>query len=432
MTTANATRHKRVWLPIIAGLGAGALLLTGCSAPSKTSAPTTFSYLSFTENTAIAETLTALSKGACKAENAALPLKVTNQPQASYDQQLQLLAGQKALPSLFAVGNTPQIAKDLNKSDQLLDVGKALGDLGVADAILPAAGTAIQSLYGGNLAIPTELNIEGIWYNKKILADNGITPPTTWDELVANASTINAAGVTPFAAAGKDGWPITRLIGNYILRDLGPDALQDVADGKAKLTDPEYVAAAQAVANLGAKGYFGKGVGSIDYATAENAFLTGKAAFFYMGSWALGDFNDATKNTAGADNVGFIGFPNVSGGKGSSDQLGANVGVPLAMSKAAYDTKTGAWLKCIAESYGGESVGKKGVLTGLKVNGTVDVPPLTKEVQDNIAATKTSVLWFEALFNAKASTTSQTNVAQLVTGAITADAFMKLVQADLG
>lgn len=433
MTTAHTSRRRAGWIPIVAGLGASALLLTGCSAAgSSTASPKEFTYLSFTENTAIAETLTSLSTGACAAENTALPLKVTNQPQASYDQQLQLLAGQKALPSLFAAGNTPQVAKDLASSGQLVDIGAALTDLGVADAILPAAGTAINSLYGSDIGIPTELNIEGIWYNKTILTDNGITPPTTWDELVDDAATVKAAGVTPFAAAGKDGWPLTRLVGSYIYRTVGPDALQAVADGDAQLTDPEYVAAADAVAELGAEGYFGEGVGSIDYATAENAFLSGSAAFFYMGSWALSDFNDPEKAVIGSENIGFIPFPDVAGGAGSSDQVGANVGVPLAMSQTSYDDKSAAWLKCIAENFGQESLSAQGVLTGLTVNGEVEVPELTAQVQDTIAATDTSVLWFEALLNAQATTTSQTNAGQLVTGAISGADFMKLVQADLG
>ena len=111
----------------------------------------------------------------------------------------------------------------------------------------------------------------------------------TWDDLVAAAATLHAAGVQPFAAAGKDGWPVTRLVGDYIVRDLGPDALQKVADGDAKLTDPEYVAAADAVAELGKAGYFGEAVGSVDYNAAMNQFLTGGAALFYMGSWALGE-----------------------------------------------------------------------------------------------------------------------------------------------
>jgi raffinose/stachyose/melibiose transport system substrate-binding protein len=434
VTTANPTRRSGAWTQIAAGIGASALVLTGCASTGSTTAGTdgeSFSYLSFTENTQIAETLTTLSTGACAAENADLPLEVTNQPQAAYDQQLQLLAGQDALPSIFAVGNTPQVAKDLNKSGQILDLNKALTDLGAADAILPAAATAVEGIYGAPIGLPVELNIEGIWYNKTILEANGITTaPATWDELLADAAIIDAAGITPFAAAGKDGWPITRLVGNYIQRELGTDALAKVADGSAKLTDAEYVKAAAAIAELGAKNYFGAGVGSVDYGTAANAFLAGNAAFFYMGSWAVGDFNDATKNTIGADNVGFVGFPTVAGGTGTADQLGANVGVPLAMSSKTYGPKTAAWLGCIAENYGVTAL-TAGTVTGLKVNGTVEVSTLTQGVQDSIAATQTSVLWFEALFSAKASTTSQTNAALLVTGEMTPEEYMAAIQADL-
>jgi hypothetical protein len=42
----------------------------------------------------------------------------------------------------------------------------------------PAAVQVIENQQGGKLcAIPTELNIEGFWYNLKIFSDNGITPP---------------------------------------------------------------------------------------------------------------------------------------------------------------------------------------------------------------------------------------------------------------
>ena len=73
-----------------------------------------------------------------------------------------------------------------------------------------------------------------------------------------------------------------------------------VASGTAKLTDPQYVKAAQAVADLGTKGYFGKGVGSIDYDTAVNTFLTGKAAMLYMGTWVLANVSDPKADTIGA------------------------------------------------------------------------------------------------------------------------------------
>lgn len=432
MTTARIRARRLV--PLIAGLGATALLLSACSGESggSSSAPTDFSYLSFAENTSIQDTLTSLSTGSCSAQNEALSLDITTQPQASYDQQLQLLAGQNALPVIFASGNSPQVAKDLNDGGKLVDVDAALEKLDQGDAIIPAARSTIEALYGDVYVLPTEFNVEGIWYNKQLFAENGIDEPTTWEELTDAAATLSAAGVTPFSADGQDGWPLTRLVGNYLFRTIGPDALQNVIDGDASLTDAEYVEAAAAVAELGAAGYFGPSVGSIDYMTAVNQFLTGEAGMFYMGSWVLANFNDPEQNKIGAENIGFMPFPEVEGGKGSRDQLAANVGVPLALSEANYSDDVSAWLDCFAENFGSSSLGEQGVITGFAVNEPVeDLPPLTQAVQERIDETTQSVLWFEALFNAKAATTSQTNASQLVTGAITPEKFMEMVQADL-
>ena len=136
------------------------------------------------------------------------------------------------------------------------------------------------------------------------------------------------------------------------MRSVGPNALQDVKDGKAKLTDPKYVAAAQALGDLGKAGYFGKGVGSLDYATAQDLFLQGKAAMYYMGSWALRDFNNAATNKIGADNVGFIPFPTVAGGAGNATQTPMNAGLTTVLSKKNYNAEVGEWLKYIVQHYG--------------------------------------------------------------------------------
>jgi raffinose/stachyose/melibiose transport system substrate-binding protein len=428
-------RRRAVLAPIVAGAGALALVLTGCGGGggSASSSAKEFSYLINSENTMIPGQLTALSEDQCKAENSALPLKVETVPQTNLDQKLQLLAGQNSLPVMYAAGNAPDLTKTLDKSGNVLDFEKALTDLGAIDDIEPAAISTIKALYGGKFnVLPYQYNIEGIWYNKQIFADAGIETPQTWDELVAAADTISKTGVTPFAASGEQGWPLTRLVGDYIFRDLGADAMQKVADGDAKLTDPEYVKAATAVAELGAKGYFGQGVGSIDYDTAAQQFLTGKAAMFYMGSWILESMNDPEANQIGSDNVGFMPFPAVKGGKGSVDEYPANVGLPSTLNAKLYNDKVGDWLGCIAENYGSASLEKDGTISGFKPNTEVTgVAPLTQEIQTTISDSTSSVLWFEALFSTKATTTSQTNAAQLVTGAISPEDFMKLVQADL-
>jgi raffinose/stachyose/melibiose transport system substrate-binding protein len=431
-------RGRAVW-PALAGAGVAALAVTACSSGTDGQAGgeavKEFSYLTNVENTTIRTALESLAGGECADAQKGLPLKVETVPQTQLDQRLQLLAGQNALPVQYAAGNAPSLTVTLDKSGNVLDFEKALTDLGLLDQVEPAAISTIKSLYGGKFnVLPYEYNIEGIWYNKKLFADNGIAVPGTWDELVAAAGKLKAAGVTPFSASGEQGWPLTRLISSYLQRDVGPDALQKVQDGSAKLTDPAYVKAAQAVADLGAKGYFGEGVGSIDYDTANAQFLTGKAGMLYMGSWVLADINDPAKTTIGKENIGFMPFPAVAGGKGSVDQLTANVGLPMTMNAKLYDGKdgkVGAWLGCIAENYATTALKDQGSISGFKTTTEVaDLPPLTQEVRQRIAGTKQAIVWFEALFNSKATTTSQTNAAPLVTGGMSAADFMAKVQTD--
>jgi raffinose/stachyose/melibiose transport system substrate-binding protein len=435
----TARKRRQAVLAGLCALGL-AVSLSGCGGDSSSDQPTggqaEFSFLGMPENTTVGSVLSTVAAGPCASTVADYPLKSSSQPQASYDQQLQLLAGQNALPSLIFAANTPSLAIELHDGGYLVDIDQALAEVGAAGAILPAAESVLRSLYGGDLfTLPAEFNIEGIWYNKQILADHGIGLPATWDELTAANQKLADAGVQPFSVAGSggDGWNVTRLVGNYIFRSLGADALSQVADGKAKLTDPGYVAAAEAVSAWGQAGYFGPAPTAVDYATAMNTFLTGQAAFYYMGSWALASFNDPAQNQIGADNIGFLSFPNVSGGKGSADQVPANAGMPLALSTAGYGDGAKAWLSCLAQNYGTVALRDMGQITGFRVNDPVaDLPALTTEVQDIIANAPSSVLWFEALFSAQATTTAQTNGGLLAEGSISGAEFMDAVQADLG
>ncbi|MGV9560399.1 ABC transporter substrate-binding protein [Streptomyces sp. NPDC003401] len=428
----RAGRARRARLPLFAGTASLALLVTACggSGAGSSAAPQDFGYLSVTENTTVRTALETLSEGACKTANAALPLKVETVPQASLDQKLQLLAGQNALPVQFAAGNAPALTQQLAESGKIADLEQELKDRGVYLQLEPAAVSTVKALYGGKLRVlPYEYNIEGIFYNKKLFADNGLKAPGTWAELVSAAAKLEAKGIQPFSASGQQGWPLTRLISGYLYRSLGPYALQDVADGKAKLTDPQYVKAAEEIAALGRKGYFGKGVGSIDYDTAMNQFLTGKAAMFYMGSWALANIADGEQDKVGAENVGFMPFPAVSGGKGAIDQYPSNVGLGITLAARSFDDKTGDWVSCIAKNYGSTALKDHGSISGFKVNAEVkDANAVTTQVRDTISTSKQNVLWFEALFSTKATTVSQTNAAGLVNGSMSPQQFMRTVQ----
>ncbi|WP_084126047.1 ABC transporter substrate-binding protein [Demequina sp. NBRC 110054] len=438
---------RRTTLAAIALTGVGALTLAACSSGGDTEASgsasdsgateetaTTsdeFTYLGQTQNTTIAATLESLQAGACSAAADGTPLVTDAIDGTTWDQQLQVYAGSDALTNFSMAAGTPSLMKEFIDAGLVLNLTEAFEELGVEDAVLPAAEATLEQLYGTDdlYALPSEYNIEGFWYNEELFAEAGVDVPTTWDELVDVAAALDAAGIQPFIAAGSDGWPVTRLVGNYILRDLGADALQKVADGEASLTDAEYVAGAEAVAELGDAGYFGAAAGSVDYNTAMNQFLTGGGAMFYMGSWALGNFNDEEQNQIGADNIGYFAFPEVSGGAGSIDEVPANAGIPVMFSTVNYSDDIGEWVKCIAENYGNVALAESGQVTGFTITETpADQSDLTTLVQDEIANATGSVLWFEAAFTSEGTTVSQTNGGGLITGAVSAEEFMQLVQ----
>jgi len=426
---------RRQFLKVAGGSTLGlAALLAGCgtstsSSPTSSNGSVTIHFLSVqAAGTGWPLVLSTITDQYAKTKPGST-FKVDFQDQASLNQKIQLLAGQGALPVLY---NTPpaDLLAQLAKNGEVLDLESTFNQLGVTQELVPAAVTLLKKVYNGKLsALPFELNIEGFWYNKQIFAKNGLQPPQTWDELVQIAASLQQKGIQPFAASGKQGWPLTRLVGNYIFRSLGPDALQSVQSGQAKLTDTAYVAAAQAVANLGKQGYFGKGVATLDYMPAVDLFLQGTAAMLYMGSWELRDFNSPTVNKIGASNIGFFPFPNVTGGVGNSGQTPMNAGQPTSVNKAKYNADVGKWLAYMAQNYGDVALQKEGAVTGFVVHHPpANLDALTSLVIAQIKQVTQPVLWFEALFSTKAQNISQQNAALLVTNAMSGSNFMAAIQ----
>jgi raffinose/stachyose/melibiose transport system substrate-binding protein len=408
--------------------------------------PTNFSLLLTTENSQVPAELQRLANTSCSAENAALPLSIQQTPGAQIQQQIQLLASQNSLPVMYAPTQA-LIVKDgaLQKAGYVLDIKKALSDLGVGDQVLPGAQAVIDQLYPGvTPTLPLQYNIEGIFYNKKAFAQYGISVPKTWDELVAAATKLKAAGVQPFTAGGKSGWPVSRWVGAYIFRSLGNDSMAAVANKTARLTDPNYVAAAQAIQDLGKAGLFPVGVASEDLPTAYNDLITGKAAMEYQGTWLLANINDPTQNTVGLDQIGLMQVPVVSSDKGDSGAWPTNVGSPNAINAKLYGPKVGAWLKCIAANYADSLMTNQSAYSGLKAShppvlaaptpgaAPPPVPPLTTEVANDMSSAKSSVLWFEALSpSAKFTADAGANSLLLLNGSMSAVDYMTGLQNDL-
>ena len=204
-------------------------------------------------------------------------LKVTYVPQDQLDQKLQLLAAQDALPEMFFAPGTPTAQTEMAGAGKALNLEETLTSLGVFDKVDPTAAQIMRNQQGGKVfALPLELNIEGIWYNKKIFADNGIAVPTTWDELSARppSSRRGHPAVLRLRQAGLAAHPAGQRL-------PVPDARSRTRcrrspTGRPSSPTPSTSRPRRRSPTSARQGYFGDGVASIDYDPAVNEFLTGQ------------------------------------------------------------------------------------------------------------------------------------------------------------
>ncbi|MGO4370380.1 extracellular solute-binding protein [Paenibacillus sp. 2TAB19] len=176
-------------------------------------------------------------------------------------------------------------------------------------------------------ALPDGNNIGLVYYNKELFDQAGVKVPTTFEEMVQVVKDLKAKGIQPMAIGEKDTWTGSFLFMNVLLRTNGPGFLQEVIDGKKTFEDPAFTEAVEAFQSLIQAGAFQEGATSFDYNAGENLFKTGKAAMYYMGSWATGGIETSSVN----GKVGVFKFPTVNG-KGDPNEFMLAPGSAFAIS----------------------------------------------------------------------------------------------------
>ena len=98
-------------------------------------------------------------------------------------------------------------------------------------------------------AIAFMVNAQHLFYRKDIFEANGIEVPTTWDELLAAAETLQAAGIEhPYGAAFGNSWELANEYINLLLANGG--TMFDPATSDSTFETPEAIAALEKMGEL--------------------------------------------------------------------------------------------------------------------------------------------------------------------------------------
>jgi raffinose/stachyose/melibiose transport system substrate-binding protein len=129
-----------------------------------------------------------------------------------------------------------------------------------------------------------DLGGSGSWvlvYNKKIFADNGLTPPKTYEELLNVGQKLLDNGITPIYEAGADGWhhqlPLLEM--GPRVADLNAGFYDQLNQNKTSFAEnADMLKLVEQIAELVEKGYYGDVYYSNTYGDIYNAMATGKYA----------------------------------------------------------------------------------------------------------------------------------------------------------
>jgi len=221
----------------------------------------------------------------------------------------------------FASGEVPDVMTTYEQ--EFVDQGKYL-DLSAEnewwDRLVPSMRDSCTDLKTGKqFRVCTNMTMAGFFYNKKIYADLGLTPATTWDAFVANLKVIKEKmpDVTPWFIFGKEAWHLGHLIEfiphGYLKQTLGTLECKKamLENDSAKLNfgaaDGAMAVFAQNLLDLHKEGLINEDVLTATSDNCVEAFTTGKAAMFSNGMWALSGLLAANPDMA--DQIGFAPYP---------------------------------------------------------------------------------------------------------------------------
>jgi len=312
----------------MAGVGAGAVVLSGCGDDGEDSnGQQTIEWWHIYNTDPGKSTYDELAKE-FMAANPNVKINVTPLQNDSFKAKLTTVNQAGNPPDIFHTWGGGVLAQQA-QAGLVKDVTEATSSLNlISTALTP------YTVNGKAYAFPHDVGMIGFWYNKELFEKAGISePPATWSAFLEAVRKLKAAGITPLALAGKDEWPGHYYWSYLAMRIAGADALTKAAEEKS-FDNPDFVAAGQKLKELVDLNPFQKGFLGASYDTPDGQAAhmgNGKAAMELMGQWAPTVQRSSSSNNQGlGDKLGFFPFPEVEGGKGAiTDAFGGGGGYAI-------------------------------------------------------------------------------------------------------
>ena len=246
---------------------------------------------------------------------------------------------QETVKQRLAGGNPPDVAilprpgemVALIKAGALIPLDEML-DQDYIDANYGAGMVGLGSYEGKFYGLPNAPNSKStVWYKPQSFKDLGVEIPDTWDELMAITEKYKAAGQTPWAMGGRDGWTLTDWFENIYIRVAGPEKYQQLfVTHEIEWTDSsvleamEYVKQFYSADNLlgGPEGALATG-----FIEAMDDVVQGKAEMYYLAGFMKGIAEENNPDKKCGKDFATFEFPSIKPEYGKPVVIGGDFAV---------------------------------------------------------------------------------------------------------
>ncbi|MGW5355682.1 sugar ABC transporter substrate-binding protein [Streptomyces sp. NPDC004031] len=328
----RTTRLPRASGPSAAAacLAAGALLLTACGSGAASGGSGSSGTLTETDYYSSAPQNTQLPKvlDAC-GEQVGVKIQHQTVPREQFMPKLLQQAAARSMPDLALIDN-PDL-QQLAATGGLVSLsGAGLSTTGLYPSIVSAG-----QYKGGTYGIAPGVNGLALYYNKDFFTAAGLKPPTTWDELTADAKALTkgARRGIAFSAIGTEE-------GSFQFEPFFWTAGADLKD----LASPQAVQALTLWKDLVDSGSASKSVVNWSQADVNAQFLAGNAAMMVNGPWQIPAL-EAKKDL----HFGIVPIPVPSASAEPVTPMGGEVWT-VGRSSSARQAKAVAVVKCLLDA----------------------------------------------------------------------------------
>ena len=233
---------------------------------------------------------------------------------------------------------------------------------------------------GKLIGIADQVDEVGLFYNKDLFREAGIAAPANLDELTADAKTLAAKGVIPFAVSDQEGWQGGHLLSMALSSRVGSKGIGELLDGDQSWTSTAVVDSLKTWQEFNDQKLLTPSPAAVTYDNANSLFYSGKAAMLPSGTWLISTIDKTAKF-----DVGFIPFPSPEGKGIYSTGIGKGLFVSAKSKKDAAVTKFLDYMQ--TAKHGKWQIEKTSIIPAYAVDTTgLKVSPLFSQVVDDTAS----------------------------------------------